>query len=189
MQESTGKSQGEIDHLDPRVKALVSRYKSLLKQSGSTIIDQAKAVFEAEDTFGRRDQIAFYEAVGLDPDSSTVRKLKTVGKYVTRFEPHSDKLPQTWTTLYDLAKLSADEFRKVIDSGCLNPHVTAQQIRDVVRGKKAPRPRAKRAAIDLSTAKNGHELYMKLRTIAGEHGVELIVDSQTKKEFEPARAE
>ena len=175
--------------LAPRISELVEKYRSILKQTGTKIVDQAKTIYEAEETFGRRDQIAFYQAVGLDPDSSTVRKLKTVGKYATRFEPHLDKLPQTWTTLYELAKLPADEFRKVVDSGCLSPHVTAQQIRDVVRGKKPPRPRTRRAAIDLSAAKDGRGLYQKLRAIAGEHGVELIVDTQTMKEYEPANPE
>jgi hypothetical protein len=45
-----------------------------------------------------------------------------------------DTLPTAWTTIYQLAKLDADEFEQVAHSGQLNPLMSANQISAIIAG-------------------------------------------------------
>ena len=80
----------------------------------------------------------FYQEVGLDPKGTTARKLKEIGEKLTRFQPYLEKLPNTWTTIYVLAKMEDHDFQRVVDSGVMHPFVTLKAIEDVVRGQKKP---------------------------------------------------
>lgn len=167
-----------------RVESYVKKYKSFLKQSGKSFVEQAKTIFEVEAELGQRYVESFYHQVGLDPHGTTVRKFKIIGKHSTRFEPHLDKIPNNWTTLYDLAKLSIDNFNKIVDEGLLTPFVTAKDIRASVRGKPDDRPKSRRAAVDLSAATDPRSLYSKLRSLADEFGVKLVIDPSLQRELD-----
>ena len=45
-----------------------------------------------------------------------------------------DALPTAWTTIYQLAKLDADDFEQVANSGQLNPLMSANQISTIISG-------------------------------------------------------
>ena len=58
---------------------------------------------------------AFYKKIGLLSDSSKARKLKRIGEASARLQPYLEKLPSAWTTLYELTKLGADDFKKIMN--------------------------------------------------------------------------
>lgn len=169
-----------------RVDSYVNKYRSLLKKSGSSIIEQAKMIYEVEGELGDKYTAAFYEKVGLQRNGATVRKLRIIGENFTRFQPYLEKIPNTWTTLYDLARLSTDEFKKVVDAELLTPFVTAQEIRTLLRGRPpqdtTPRRRA-RVSIDLAAANDGKGLFAEITKLTKQFGVELFIDSEAKKQF------
>lgn len=168
--------------LQDQVDALVTRFRSISKDSVTKILEQAKTVFEVEEDLGAKHKALFYVAVGLDPNGSTVRKLRLIGEQSPRFEPFLDKIPNTWTTLYELARLTPDDFRKVADSGRLTPFIAAKDIQEVVRGKKQVRKVT--ATFDIAAAKKPHELYERLQNVAKEFDVELGGISALRKYFE-----
>lgn len=172
--------------IDQNVLTFVARYRSLLKKSGGSIIEQAKTIHEVETELGKKHQASFYRQIGLDPEGATVRKLRVIGENSPRFQPFLDRIPSTWTTLYDLAKLSMDDFKRVTDADLLTPFVTAKEIRELVRGKahQDAEPRRKaRVTIDLAAAKDGKRLFAEISRLTREFGVDLIVDPEAKKQF------
>jgi hypothetical protein len=94
----------------------------------------------AAEDLGRRDRERFYADVKLDPKGSTVRKLMAIGQQLPRFQPYLNIIPNTWTTLYELARLEDEEFKMVVDSGVLHPLVTLREI-DEVRGRPSTKPK------------------------------------------------
>ena len=118
------------------VKSLAEQYRKFAKASGEDILGLAETVYLANRELNLRFLEEFYQEVGLDPKGTTARKLKEIGEKLTRFQPYLDKLPNTWTTIYVLAKMDDHEFQRVADSGVLHPFVTLKAIEDVVRVKK-----------------------------------------------------
>jgi hypothetical protein len=92
------------------VAALVTQYNDFAKASCENIIGLAKTIHLVERELNQRYREQFYAEVHLDPNGSTVRKLKKIGEESVRFEPFLGRLPNAWTTLYALAALESHEF-------------------------------------------------------------------------------
>lgn len=71
-------------------------------------------------------------------DASVARKLVAIAKdgRLTK-RAHAHVLPGSWTALYELAKLSDDQFNKGVKEGAINAGMTRQ---DVQRLRQAPLP-------------------------------------------------
>ena len=130
----------------------------------------------------------FYQEVGLDPKGTTARKLKEIGEKLTRFQPYLEKLPNTWTTIYVLAKMEDHDFQRVADSGVLHPFVTLKAIEDVVHVKKAgSEEHTFNVFIDLNKVGNAlkqKEFARKLKSPLVEYHVDLETSTGHKSELE-----
>ena len=133
------------------VKSLAEQYRKFAKASGEDILGLAETVYIANRELNLRFLEEFYQEVGLDPKGTTARKLKEIGEKLTRFQPYLEKLPNTWTTIYVLAKMDDHEFQRVADSGVLHPFVTLKAIEDVVRSKNPERKSTPSTSSSIST--------------------------------------
>ena len=133
------------------VKNLAEQYRKFAKASGEDILGLAETVYLATRELNQRYLEEFYQEVGLDPKGTTARKLKEIGEKLTRFQPYLEKLPNTWTTIYVLAKMDDHEFQRVADSGVLHPFVTLKAIEDVVRSKNPERKSTPSTSSSIST--------------------------------------
>ena len=133
------------------VKSLAEQYRKFAKASGEDILGLAETVYIANRELNLRFLEEFYQEVGLDPKGTTARKLKEIGEKLTRFQPYLEKLPNTWTTIYVLAKMDDHEFQRVANSGVLHPFVTLKAIEDVVRSKNPERKSTPSTSSSIST--------------------------------------
>ena len=99
------------------VKSLADQYRTFAKTSGEDILGLAEIIYIANRELNLRFLEEFYQKVGLDPKGTTARKLKEIGEKLTRFQPYLEKLPNTWTTIYVLAKMDDHEFQRVVELG------------------------------------------------------------------------
>jgi hypothetical protein len=121
-----------------RLDELVEQYKTFAKRSAENVIRAAETVFIASREFelSPEDLQTFKKRVGLDQrDDSTYRKLRKIGEEVTRFEPFVHRLPNSWTTLWELAKLDPDQFDQVTEDSRFAPAMTAAELDDILAGK------------------------------------------------------
>lgn len=78
----------------------------------------------------------FYKAIGIDPEGSTVKLIK-IGQVSPRLKRHLGRLPNAWTTLYELAQLKSDEFETLLASDALHPLATWDDLKAALgRGDK-----------------------------------------------------
>jgi hypothetical protein len=108
----------------------IEKYKSFARQTAESIIGLAQTLIEAEEHLDPVDFESFCREVGVPKGSSTYKKLRAIGYRASRFEPFVDNLPNTWTTIYKLAKLEPDEFDRV--TPILSPFVTAKAIDEAI---------------------------------------------------------
>jgi hypothetical protein len=170
------------------VKSLAEQYRNFAKASSEDILGLAETVYVANQELNMRYLKEFYQEVGLDPKSGTARKLKEIGEKLTRFQPYLEKLPNTWTTIYVLAKMQDHEFQRVVDSGVLHPFATLKAIEDVVWVRKAgDEEHMLNVFIDLNkvgSALKKKEFARKLKSLLAEYHVDLETSTGHKSELE-----
>lgn len=124
------------DIITPEVANYVDRYRHFAKQSAESIINLALTLVEAEDKLKKSEFATFCDQVGIDRYGSTYRKLKSIAINSARFAPVMDRLPNTWTTIYKLAKLEADQFDALVTNGVISPFMTMSDLSKQVDGEK-----------------------------------------------------
>src|SRR3954452_21646738 len=122
---------------EQRAKVLADRYKAAAKKSCGATIEMAETIVKAVHELKGRPLAMFYDAIGLNPNGSTRSKLIKIGRTSARFRRHLDRLPNAWTTLYELAQLKSDQFERLLASEALHPMATWEELKKVLgrRGK------------------------------------------------------
>lgn len=126
--------------LTPATLTYVERYQSFARRTAESIIGLALTLIEAEENLNSGDFEAFCNAIAVPKGGSTYKKLRTIGNNATRFEPFVENLPNTWTTIYKLAKLEPDEFDRV--TAILSPFVSAKAIDEAIGSKSQRSPQS-----------------------------------------------
>jgi hypothetical protein len=121
----------------PAIQCYVNRYNTFLKKTAESILGLAQTIIEAENDLNGVDFEILCRQIGLERNGPTHSKLKTIGQQLSRFQPFTERLPNSWTTLYKLAKLSPDNFERV--SADLTPFISARAIDDIVNVKSPER--------------------------------------------------
>ena len=93
----------------------------------------AQTLAEARETLNGVDFSLFCDEVGTSKGSLTFSKPLEFADNAVRFQPFVDRLPNTWTTIYKLAKLPDEQFERV--SASLIPFITAREINQIVGEK------------------------------------------------------
>jgi hypothetical protein len=119
---------------NPEVEKYVIRYKSFLKKTAEAVLGLAETLAEAKVKLNGVDFHCFCNEVGTPEGSSTYSKLLKIAENSARFQPFVDRLPNTWTTIYKLAKLPSEKFERV--SANLTPFITAREINEIVGDEK-----------------------------------------------------
>jgi hypothetical protein len=132
----------EVEIQTPRYLALVQRCLLHKKEAGESIVKFGQALHEANYNLSRREVVNLCREVDIVFDGSTFKKMITIGKTVSRFENHFDKLPSNWTTVYKLAALMPNKFELVVKSDRFSAFMTAKDI-DEVLGDGHAKPKKK----------------------------------------------
>jgi hypothetical protein len=73
----------------------------------------------------------FCMKVGINQKSSTFRKYKAIGENADKFRQCMDKLPSTFSVLYELATLESNLFEKIVINGEYGKDLTLKQVRQL----------------------------------------------------------
>ena len=168
--------RGPTNRENENVDDLVREYNAFAKKSSENVLGLASTILRVDDLDRRSDRERFYEEVKLDPKGSTARKLRVIGEKLPRFQPFLSIIPNTWTTLYELAKLEDEEFRAVIDSGVLHPFVTLREIEEV-QGRASATPSLEFPLhlnlFKIATPRRQAEFFRKLKALVAEFEIDL----------------
>jgi hypothetical protein len=162
------------------IKAFVREYKGYTKKSAEGILGLARTIMRVEAELGSLYRKAFYVEVGLDHDPSKLTKLKKIGESLTRFQPYLERLPNSWTTLYELARLDSEDFGRVAESGMMHPLATMKEI-DMALGRSAAKGTPQfRVYVDLSligSRSRQAEFVQKLHALARDFDLKPVAPS------------
>lgn len=117
----------------------VDRYRRFAAQTVENILLLGQTVLEASKSLDGGEIKAFCAEVGIEQTGSTFRKLVQIGQKAERLESVADRLPSSWTTVYEIAKLDEEKFAALKDSNVLSATATMKQINKIVREDKKER--------------------------------------------------
>ena len=116
----------------------VRRYQSSTKNALENILCMGEAVNEIykkvkSKELDQSDLEYFCQSVHLDPKGSTFRKYKAIGENASRFREVLEKLPPTFSVLYEIATLDADDFELFTKNTTLSKSTTLEEFKQIVR--------------------------------------------------------
>ena len=118
------------------IESFVTQYRHYARKTVENIIQLGKTICDAEKFLKKNEFEEFCKQIGSDPKESTFRKLREIGRMDYRFNEHLDILPNSWTTLYQLAKMKDNDFAKLVDNNVLHKDITSKEINQVIEDKK-----------------------------------------------------
>jgi hypothetical protein len=171
-------SPKDANVISPVVSDYVGRYRCFLRKTAEAILGLAKTLSEAEQCLDDVDFAIFLEEIDLEKGSPTYSKLKKIGEQLSRFQPYVEKLPNTWTTLYALAKIEPTDFDRV--SANLNPFITVKEIQGLLGRDSVVAAKKSDFSISLNDldVDSKSELYNELKKLKERFGFNLAT-SQT----------
>jgi hypothetical protein len=107
---------------------LVTTYRRFRKEEGEHYVQRCRLVVEAKD-LPPDLYLEFCDDVDLPRDSSMFRKARTIAKAADRLLAVSNRLPDSKSTIYELAKLDESVFGELVDTDVLTPRITAAQVK------------------------------------------------------------
>lgn len=118
-----------FDVMTPQVAQYVERYHTFLTKTVESILELGKVVFEADKELVGADKQAFCQAIKLNDQDSTYKKLKQIGSAYNELMKYKDRLPSNWTTIYQLALVVGARLDSLVEKNVLSPNVTMGEIK------------------------------------------------------------
>ena len=107
-------------------------FKAQQRKTARASLEMCRTVYEAMKSLSESEFASFCQDIGLDDDSSTIRKYATIGKVYPRLINYADQLPAAWTNIYLLTQIPADDFERCIESGFAFNQLTGSELKALV---------------------------------------------------------
>ena len=115
----------------------VRRYQQSTKNAIEGILNMGEAVYEIYTKFKSKelsdgDLDYFCKSVNLDSKGSTFRKYKSIGRNADKFRLYMDKLPSSFSVLYEMATLDADDFERYVVRTSFSKETTLEHLKKMM---------------------------------------------------------
>lgn len=120
----------------------VRRYQQSTKNAIEGILNMGEAVHEIYTKFKSKelsedDLKYFCKSVNLDSKGSSFRKYKAIGRNADKFRLYMDKLPSSFSVLYEMATLDADDFEKYVVKSGFSKGITLEMFKSMLSKSSA----------------------------------------------------
>jgi hypothetical protein len=120
----------------------VRRYQQSTKNAIEAILNMGEAVYEIYTKFKLKELSSsdleyFCTSVNLDSKGSTFRKYKAIGSNAQKFRLYMDKLPSSFSVLYEMATLDPNEFEKHVVKCGFSKGITLEMFKRILSKSSA----------------------------------------------------
>jgi hypothetical protein len=159
--------------VDARLSFFIKGYFEFTKDAADIYVRKCQLVLEAEENLPPEAVQRFYDRIRLPRNSATYRKVRKIAEAGDRLLKVADRLPDSWTTIYQLAKLEPHVFDELVKNEELHPGMTAAELRTVT--EKPPENEEKEQFILIingSVLSRGEQIqmYREVKEVADNYG-------------------
>ncbi len=117
----------------------VDEFNKYAKQTVVGILEMGRIVYETKQAYAKKtaEFEEFCRRVGYKADSSSIKKFKLIGEKYISLKKCADKLPNNWTSLYEISQLATDELNNFIDQGLIHQKVLGAEIKALLKKTKS----------------------------------------------------
>ena len=121
----------------PATDEYIRRYQISTMNAIENILNMGEAVYEIywksrSGELSKDDLEYFCKSVSLDSKGSTFRKYKAIGQNAIRFRECMERLPCSFSVLYEMATLSGDEFERFMSKTTVSKDLTLEQFKKII---------------------------------------------------------
>lgn len=121
------------------VQEYVNKYHLFAAKTAENALGMCKVVCDAKAYLNEKMFKQFCEKIDLNVNSSTISKLLKIGGRYEQFIKYSDRLPNSWTSLYLITDIPAEDFETLIQERITLANVTAGDVNKILG--KTPKPK------------------------------------------------
>ena len=116
------------------VNGYIQYYQQYTKSTVENILKLSCLIVEMKEKeqsgeLNQSDVDYFCLSVGLNRKGSTFRKFEQIGKHSETFWKYIDKLPDSYTVLYEITTLDSDKFEELMTNNQITSYVTLKDIK------------------------------------------------------------
>ena len=119
----------------------ITEFTLFSRKTAESIIQMGLVVYEAKSKLSSDDFEIFCKGIRFNTNSSSIRKLHLIGEKYELLNAHVDKLPSSWTTIYQLSQASKELFEKIIQDVSVNPTMTGYKAKLLIKQFSNPDPK------------------------------------------------
>ena len=129
------------------VNEYITYYQQYTRNTVENILKLSSLIVEMKEKeksgeLDKTDMNYFCFSVGLTRDGSTFRKFEQIGKHSETFWKYVDKLPDSYTVLYEITTLDSDKFEELMSNNQITSYVTLKDIKEL-GNKISSKPKSK----------------------------------------------
>jgi hypothetical protein len=113
--------------------SMAKLFKCYAKKTAESILQMAKVVSDMKARKNKPEFEKFCDLIGYKSDSSPIRKFTQIGEKFDQLNANVDKLPNTWTTVYQIALMTKETIEDLIDTGVITPQISGAEAKNVLR--------------------------------------------------------
>ena len=118
------------------VNEYITYYQQYTRNTVENILKLSSLIVEMKEKeksgeLDKTDMKYFCFSVGLKRDGSTFRKFEQIGKHSEIFWKYVDKLPDSYTVLYEITTLDSDKFEELMSNNQITSYVTLKDIKEL----------------------------------------------------------
>ncbi len=141
------------------IQESVTEFKGYARKTAENILEMGRVVFETKNKLkGKRAEFEiFCTKIGFKSTSSSFKKLSQIGKGYTELKSQAQNLPNNWTTLYEISRLTSAELKKYIAEGVIHQNVLGSVIKSIngTHSKNADKDEAVSTSTSTEEVPNG----------------------------------
>jgi hypothetical protein len=131
MKSLTVNTSNAISNAD-LIENSVKEFKVFARKTAENILEMGRIVYETKNKLGTKNKVDFENfcsRIGFNSKSKSIIKLALIGKGYTHLKKQSNHLPNNWTTLYEIARLTEDQFVEFIEDGSIHQFVLGSEVK------------------------------------------------------------
>ena len=114
----------------------VGAFKAGMKRTAMSVLATCRVVYEAKRALSVADFADFCSDIGYKDISPAIRKFIAIGKLYPRLIHAVDRLPDSWTSIYDITQIPAAAFEKVLSDKGSFRHIKGSDLRKLINEAK-----------------------------------------------------
>ena len=107
----------------------LSEYTAFAVKTAKSTVEMCRVVHEAKTQLAKYEYLRFLRDIHHSSEDSTIRKYLAIGERYDRLIQHTNLLPSSWTSIYEITQIPSDVFDALVSSGSSMANLKGAQIK------------------------------------------------------------